>query len=96
MLRYGFSSYKPSPCLNTDLDTTLAMTTKYTVTLSRMGTSSVIAVPKPVVDGFGLVKGEKLDVYVTDKGILIPLKPRELGIEDALEALKHEKKGKTK
>jgi bifunctional DNA-binding transcriptional regulator/antitoxin component of YhaV-PrlF toxin-antitoxin module len=52
-----------------------------------MGTSSVIAVPKPIVDGFGLEKGQKLEVFVTDRGIYIPLKPRELGIEDALNAL---------
>ncbi len=68
------------------------MPTKYTVTLSYMGTSSVIAIPKPIVDGFGLEKGEKLEVFVTDNGIYIPLKPKELGIEDALEELA---KGKT-
>lgn len=73
------------------------MPTKYTVTLSSMGTSSVIAVPKPIVDGFGLAKGEKLEVFVTDKGIYIPLKPKELGIEDALDELAKERpRGKTR
>ena len=52
------------------------MPTKYTVTLSYMGTSSVIAIPKPIVDGFGLEKGEKLEVYVSDDGIYIPLKAK--------------------
>ena len=72
------------------------MPTKYTVTLSSMGTSSVIAVPKPIVDGFGLVKGEKLEVFVTDKGIYIPLKPKELGIEDALDELARGNQGRAK
>lgn len=67
------------------------MTTKYTVTLSYMGTSSVIAIPKPIIDGFELEKGAKLEVYATDRGLYIPLKPRELGIEDALEELAKEK-----
>lgn len=52
------------------------MPTKYTVTLSYMGTSSVIAIPKPIIDGFGLEKGEKLEVYVSDDGIYIPLKAK--------------------
>lgn len=50
------------------------MPTKYTVTLSHMGTSSVIAIPKPIVDGFGLERGQKLQLIVTDAGIQIPLK----------------------
>lgn len=29
--------------------------------------------PKPVVDGFGLKKGQKIDLIVTDAGINIPL-----------------------
>ena len=50
------------------------MPTKYTVTLSYMGTSSVIAIPKPIVDGFGLQRGQKIEMIVTDAGINIPLK----------------------
>lgn len=50
------------------------MPTKYTVTLTSMGTSSVVVIPKPAVDGFGLTKGQKLEVIVTDDGIYIPLK----------------------
>ena len=49
------------------------MPTKYTVTLSYMGTSSVIAIPKPIIQGFALQKGQTLEMLVTDKGIYIPL-----------------------
>jgi len=63
------------------------MPTKYAVTISYMGTSSVISIPKPIIDGFGLKKGEKLDIYASDDGIYIPLKAKALGIEDALHAL---------
>jgi antitoxin component of MazEF toxin-antitoxin module len=49
------------------------MPTKYTVTLSYMGTSSVIAIPKPIIQGFDLKKGQTLEMLVTDKGIYIPL-----------------------
>ena len=52
------------------------MPTKYTVTLTSLGTSYVIAVPKPTVEGFGLEKGEKLEMYVSDDGIYIPLKSK--------------------
>jgi bifunctional DNA-binding transcriptional regulator/antitoxin component of YhaV-PrlF toxin-antitoxin module len=52
------------------------MTTKYTVTLTSVGSSSVIAVPKPIVDGFGLQKGEKLEMFVSDNGMYIPLKAK--------------------
>lgn len=49
------------------------MPLKYTVTLTSLGTSYVIAMPKPIVEGFGLVKGQKIDLYVNDNGIQIPL-----------------------
>lgn len=47
---------------------------KYTVTLTSVGTSSVIVMPKPVVEGFGLKKGQKLEMFITDDGIQIPLR----------------------
>lgn len=50
------------------------MPTKYTVTLTSVGTSSVIVMPKPVIDGFDLKKGQKLEMIVKDDGIYIPLK----------------------
>ena len=49
------------------------MPTKYTVTVTALGTSSVIVLPKPVVDGFNLGKGHKLELLVKDDGIFIPL-----------------------
>jgi hypothetical protein len=49
------------------------MPTKYTVTNTALGTSSVIVLPKPVVDGFNLAKGHRLALIVKDDGIYIPL-----------------------
>ena len=53
------------------------MPTKYTVTVTALGTSSVIVLPKPVVDGFNLGKGHKLELIVKDDGIFIPLEEPE-------------------
>jgi AbrB family looped-hinge helix DNA binding protein len=50
------------------------MPIKYTVTLTSVGSSSVIVVPKAVLDGFGLKKGQKLNLIVKDDGIYIPLR----------------------
>lgn len=49
------------------------MPTRYTVTVTSVGSSSVVVLPKPVVDGFNLKKGNKLEMTVTDNGIYIPL-----------------------
>jgi hypothetical protein len=49
------------------------MPSKYTVTLTSVGASSVITIPKPVVDGFSLHKGQKLQMIVNDMGIFVPL-----------------------
>ena len=49
------------------------MPTRYTVTVTSVGTSSIIVLPKPVVDGFNLKKGDRLEMTVTDIGIHIPL-----------------------
>jgi AbrB family looped-hinge helix DNA binding protein len=49
------------------------MPTRYTVTVTSVGSSSIIVLPKPVVDGFNLRKGDKLEMTVTDNGINIPL-----------------------
>jgi bifunctional DNA-binding transcriptional regulator/antitoxin component of YhaV-PrlF toxin-antitoxin module len=38
-----------------------------------MGSSSIIVLPKPVVDGFNLEKGNRLEMFVNDDGIYIPL-----------------------
>ena len=49
------------------------MPVKYTVTLTSVGTSGVITIPKPVIDGFGLEKGQKLELIVTDDKIVIKI-----------------------
>jgi AbrB family looped-hinge helix DNA binding protein len=49
------------------------MPTRYTVTVTSVGSSSIIVLPKPVVDGFNLKKGDRLEMTVTDNGIHIPL-----------------------
>ncbi len=50
------------------------MPMKFTVTLTSVGTSSVIVMPKPILDGFGLKKGDQIELFVTDDGIMIPMK----------------------
>lgn len=50
------------------------MPLKYTVTITSVGKSSVIVLPKPVLDGFNLKKGQRLDMIIRDDGIHIPLK----------------------
>lgn len=55
------------------------MPTKYTVTITALGTSSVIVLPKPVVDGFNLSKGHRLELIVKDNGIYIPLTEQPAG-----------------
>jgi antitoxin component of MazEF toxin-antitoxin module len=52
------------------------MPTKHTVTITSMGSSSVIVLPKPIVNGFNLAKGNKLELIVKDDGIYIPLGER--------------------
>ena len=49
------------------------MPTRYTVTVTSVGSSSVVVLPKPVVNGFNLKKGDRLEMTVTDNGIQIPL-----------------------
>lgn len=49
------------------------MPTKHTVTVTALGSSSIIVLPKPVVDGFNLTKGSRLEMIVKDDGIYIPL-----------------------
>jgi AbrB family looped-hinge helix DNA binding protein len=52
------------------------MPTRYTVTVTSVGSSSIIVLPKPVVDGFNLKKGDRLEMTVTDIGIHIPLEEK--------------------
>jgi AbrB family looped-hinge helix DNA binding protein len=50
-----------------------SMPVKYAVTITSVGTSSVIVLPKPILEGFNLKKGQRLEVIVRDDGIHIPL-----------------------
>lgn len=52
------------------------MPMKFTVTVTSVGTSSVIVMPKPVLEGFGLKKGDTIDLFVGDDGVYIPLKSK--------------------
>ena len=49
------------------------MPVKYAVTITSIGTSSFIVIPKPVIEGFNLRKRQRLDLIVNDDGIRIPL-----------------------
>ena len=53
------------------------MPTRYKVTLTTVGTSSVIVLPKPVIDGFNLGKGQRLELIARDDGIYIPLEEQD-------------------
>ena len=42
-------------------------------TVSKVGNSNMLTLPKPLCDSFGIEKGDSLSLVVTDKGIYIPL-----------------------
>jgi AbrB family looped-hinge helix DNA binding protein len=67
------------------------MPVKYAVTITSIGTSSFIVIPKPVIDGFNLRKGQRLDLIVNDDGIRIPLLDQR--ITDGKELPTHLEKG---
>jgi len=56
------------------------MPVKYAVTITSLGTSSVIVLPKPILDGFNLKKGQRLEVIVKDDGIHIPLTEQNVSV----------------
>ena len=55
------------------------MPVRYAVTITSVGTSSVITLPKPILDGFNLKKGQRLELIVKDDGIYIPLIEQQTG-----------------
>lgn len=69
------------------------MPVKYAVTITSIGTSSFIVIPKPVIDGFNLRKGQRLDLIVNDDGIRIPLLDQ--GVTNRQEFPMPSKKGET-
>lgn len=42
----------------------------------KVGNSMTVVLPKPIVDNFGIEKGDSIKMIVTDKGIYIPLSPK--------------------
>jgi AbrB family looped-hinge helix DNA binding protein len=67
------------------------MPVKYAVTITSIGTSSFIVIPKPVIEGFNLRKGQRLDLIVNDDGIRIPLLDQ--GVTNVKEFPMRSKKG---
>ena len=49
----------------------MAFTFKGTVT--KVGNSNMLVLPKPLCDAFGIERGDSLSLIVTDKGVYIPL-----------------------
>jgi antitoxin component of MazEF toxin-antitoxin module len=49
---------------------------KFTSSVMKVGNSLVLVLPKPLCDGFGIGKGDTLDLAVTDKGIYIPIEQK--------------------
>jgi bifunctional DNA-binding transcriptional regulator/antitoxin component of YhaV-PrlF toxin-antitoxin module len=73
-----------------------SMPMKFTVTVTSVGTSSVIVVPKPVLEGFGLKKGDTVNLLVTDSGIYIPLEAKRDKQTKDTEAIQAEIAGRKK
>ena len=57
------------------------MPAKYAVTITSIGTSFFIVIPKPVIEDFNLRKGQRLDLIVNDDGIRILLLDQGVTIE---------------
>ncbi len=66
-------------------DLLIGMPIKYTVTITSVGSSNVIVLPRPVLDGFNLKKGQKLSMIVKDDGIYIPLTERKNNVEELMD-----------
>lgn len=66
------------------------MPIKYVVTITLVGSSNVIVLPRPILDGFNLKKGQKLDMIVRDDGIYIPLSEKTDNLEELIEEKKSE------
>jgi bifunctional DNA-binding transcriptional regulator/antitoxin component of YhaV-PrlF toxin-antitoxin module len=45
---------------------------KHTARLMRLGRSCCIVIPKKVIDGYGWVKGQDVQMMIDDNGIYIP------------------------
>lgn len=62
------------------------MVMKFRATVMKVGNSLVLVLPKSVCNGFGIVKGQVLDLIVRDDGISIPIEenPVETPFEAAI------------
>jgi antitoxin component of MazEF toxin-antitoxin module len=49
------------------------MVIKFRATVMKVGNSLVLVLPKPLCEGFGIVKGQVLELIVKDEGISIPI-----------------------
>ena len=46
---------------------------RFTAKVMKVGGSLALVLPKPICDGFGIEKGQVLDMIVDDGGVSIPL-----------------------
>ncbi|MDG6904410.1 MAG: AbrB/MazE/SpoVT family DNA-binding domain-containing protein [Nitrososphaerota archaeon] len=42
-------------------------------TVTKVGNSNMLVLPKPLCDAFGIERGDSLSLLVTEKGIYIPV-----------------------
>ena len=66
------------------------MPIKYVVTITSVGSSNVIVLPRPVLEGFNLKKGKKLNMIIKDDGIHIPLTERNTNEKELMEETQNE------
>lgn len=45
----------------------------FKATVTKVGNSNMLALPKPLCDAFGIQRGDSLSLVVTEKGVYIPL-----------------------
>jgi bifunctional DNA-binding transcriptional regulator/antitoxin component of YhaV-PrlF toxin-antitoxin module len=45
----------------------------FKATVTKVGHSNMLALPKPLCDAFGIQRGDSLSLVVTEKGVYIPL-----------------------
>ena len=59
---------------------------QFKLTVSRVGNSNMLILPKPLCDQYGIEKGMELPMIATDSGLYIPLKAKPID-NDLIEAL---------
>lgn len=63
------------------------MVVKWKGTVMKVGNSLVLVLPKPLVEGFGITKGQTLEMIARDDGLHIPIQenPIEAPVEQDIE-----------